>query len=298
MAIIIIGAGLTGLLLNKRIHADLILEEQPTIGGVYAFDKILDKEIPYVPPILDNPLYEKFEIRYKEYDTIIHYKKYEHYKDKICKNCNELPKWITFDNMKKFYIIENLPSFLYNLAKNSRILKEYPIRIDDKRIITNKGNIIKYDKIYNTGSYKRISKLLGFKSSSLNFLSSLVMLIITRKNNVKPWNVYISGDSADSFSTIIRLDDIFDEFEIYYIYSFMSFNERKIDSDRILLDLKRRQIINPNDIIAFRVKLISEAILFGSISNEKIPYSIINCGRLGEWKNYNITEIISRIQSC
>ncbi|QGA67864.1 NAD(P)-binding protein [Sulfolobus sp. E11-6] len=296
--IITIGAGIAGLLLSRRVNADLVLEEQPIIGGVFASDNVFGVDLPYVLPIINDPMkIMNVELNYIEYDLKISYRKYEYFKDKICKFCDKLPTWLNFDLTRKLYIIQNMPYFLATLSKNLRIVKEYPIRIDDKKIITNKGNVYKYTKIYNTGSLKKMSKLLGLDNSNLKHKSVLTLIILTRKEYGKNWNVYLSGDTADSFSVIIRLDNIIKDLDLYYVYSFIDANQKNIDIDRIMLDLKRRQIISLNEIVAFRSKLISEALLFGEI-NGKMPQNIINCGRLGEWKNYDVIETISRTQNC
>ncbi|MCH4814337.1 MAG: hypothetical protein QXY87_01865 [Saccharolobus sp.] len=296
--IIIIGAGIAGLLLSKRVNADLILEEQPVIGGVFASDNVLGVDLPYVLPIINDPMkLTNIGLNYMEYDLKILYRKYDYFKDKICKFCDKLPTWLNFDLMRKLYVIRNITDFIATLSKNVRIVKEYPIRIDDKKIITNKGNVYKYTKIYNTGSLKKMSKLLGLDNSNLKHKSVLTLMILTRKEYERDWNVHLSGDTADSFSVIIRLDNIIKDLDLYYVYSFIDTNQKNIDIDRIILDLKRRQIISLDEIVAFRSKLISEALLFGEI-NDKMPPNVINCGRLGEWKNYDIIETISRIQNC
>ncbi|QXJ27255.1 hypothetical protein [Saccharolobus shibatae] len=296
--IIIIGAGIAGLLLSKRVNADLILEEQPVIGGVFASDNVFGVDLPYVLPIINDPMkLTNIGLNYMEYDLKILYRKYDYFKDKICKFCDKLPTWLNFDLMRKLYVIRNITDFIATLSKNVRIIKEYPIRIDDKKIITNKGNVYKYTKIYNTGSLKKMSKLLGLDNSNLKHKSVLTLMILTRKEYERDWNVHLSGDTADSFSVIIRLDNIIKDLDLYYVYSFIDTNQKNIDIDRIILDLKRRQIISLDEIVAFRSKLISEALLFGEI-NDKMPPNVINCGRLGEWKNYDIIETISRIQNC
>ncbi|ACP38732.1 hypothetical protein [Saccharolobus islandicus] len=296
--IIIIGAGIAGLLLSKRVNADLILEEQPVIGGVFASDNVFGVDLPYVLPIINNPMkLTNIGLNYIEYDLKILYRKYDYFKDKICKFCDKLPTWLNFDLMRKLYVVRNIPDFIAILSKNVRIVKEYPIRIDDKKIITNKGNVYKYTKTYNTGSLKKMSKLLGLDNSNLKHKSVLTLMILARKEYERDWNVHLSGDTADSFSVIIRLDNIIKDLDLYYVYSFIDTNQKNIDIDRIILDLKRRQIISLNEIVAFRSKLISEALLFGEINDKMLP-NVINCGRLGEWKNYDIIETISRIQNC
>ncbi|MEM1599758.1 MAG: hypothetical protein QXW51_02930, partial [Sulfolobaceae archaeon] len=215
-----------------------------------------------------------------------------------CPYCETLPYWITFDNIKNLYIISNITQFISELSKNSKIIKEYPIKIDKNMIITNKGNILKYQILYNTGSLKRLYKLLGISNDSLGFVSAISLLLIEKSKNKKDeLNVYLSGDRADSFSTIIKLNNFIADFTIYYVYSFTDLNKSKIDIDRILLDLKRRRIVDINDIIAYRAKFISEAILFGS-SMKEIRNNIINCGRLGDWRNYSIEETIEKVQNC
>ncbi|MEM4085957.1 MAG: hypothetical protein QXR34_06295, partial [Saccharolobus sp.] len=85
----------------------------------------------------------------------------------------------------------------------------YPIKIDKNMIITNKGNILKYQILYNTGSLKRLYKLLGISNDSLGFVSAISLLLIGKSKNKKDeWNVYLSGDRADSFSTIIKLNNV------------------------------------------------------------------------------------------
>ncbi|TRM82542.1 hypothetical protein DJ524_00160 [Sulfolobus sp. D5] len=298
---IVIGSGLTGLLISERIKPDVILEEQPIIGGTHSFEDVFGVKIHLVPPLVDETIsLNNFNLMFKEYDLDIYYRKYEHYKDKICEKCNELPHWIMmFEKTRKIYLIENLSEIFENISKKFKIIKEYPIRINNSKVITNKGNTLKYDILYNTTSLRRLLKALNHNITSLRFISALVILAVTpRKSSDSKWNIYLSGDYADSFSMIIKFNDIINNYDAYYIYSFFDENKiKQIDIERVLLDVKRRQIIHPNDIVIIRSKLISEAILLGEFP-DNIENNIINCGRLGEWKNYSIIETIKRIQSC
>ncbi len=299
---IVIGSGLTGLLISERIKPDVILEEQPMIGGTHSFENIFGVKIHLIPPLVDEAIrLNNFNLKLKEYDLDIYYRKYEHYKDKICEKCNQLPHWVTmFEKTRKIYLMENLWEMFENISKKFKIIKEYPLRINNSKVITNKGNTLEYEILYNTTSLRRLLKALNRSITSLRFISALVILAVTpKKSSDNRWNIYLSGDYADSFSMIIKFDDIINNYNAYYIYSFFDKNKiKQIDIERVLLDVKRRQIIYPKDIVVIRSKLVSEAILFGEIPNNIEENNIINCGRLGEWKNYSIIETVQRIQSC
>ncbi|ARM76010.1 hypothetical protein [Acidianus manzaensis] len=282
---VVIGGGLTGLILGKRFNS-IILELQPIIGGAFASDKIADFNITIIPPIVTNiEFFEKlYNVKYSTFTPNIVAEKEKYLKEKICNECPELPQWLYFKNS---YWIENIDDYINNLSKGLHIIHEYPTSILKSKIITNKGNIINFDKIINTASRIYIDKLLGIKE---NISSKSLFLLIALTNDNQDWNVYINGHSGVTISFIIR-KEIGNNIYVNYIYAF--FSQKLPDNKKILSELKRLKIIPPENILAFRSHVIKDAILYGRTEDN----GIINCGRLGLWKNFTLEESINLAHS-
>ncbi|MEM4139258.1 MAG: hypothetical protein QW250_06955 [Sulfolobaceae archaeon] len=93
--IVIIGAGLTGLFIASRKYQNsIIIEEQPSVGGLYSIEEISEVQIPSLPPLLFNEceLPEDFETEELELKYIS--KKYEFINKKICEKCKDI-KWLS-----------------------------------------------------------------------------------------------------------------------------------------------------------------------------------------------------------
>jgi hypothetical protein len=181
------------------------------------------------------------------------------------------------------------------IYSNSKIIFAHPIVINpsDKKIITNKGNILEYDKVYNTGSRLSLNKLLNI-NENLGYISLFDFILISKHKDTE-WNVYINGSTGIIFSYIIKIWK--NDLDVYYIYSFFKWNKKLPDIYRVLGDLKRLKIINKDEILAYRTHIIKEAILYGKTMNRKIN-NIEDCGRLGLWKNFSIEESLSSVRIC
>lgn len=288
---IIIGGGLAGTYIAKE-KGGIILEEQPYIGGLFAIS-FKDLNITLVPPLVkDRVLISKFfnSVKFSEFRPQIIYEKEKYLKDKVCDVCDELPQWLSFDTT--IYNIENPSDIIYS---NNKVIFAHPVLINsnDRKIITNRGNVIEYDKIYNTGSRLNLNKLLGI-SENLGYISLFNFILILKHKDTE-WNIYINGSAGIIFSYIIKTQR--NNLDIYYVYSFFKWGKKLPDIYRVLGDLKRLKIINRDDILAYRSHVIKEAILYGETIPRKLN-GIEDCGRLGLWKNFSIEESLNSIHTC
>jgi len=280
---IIIGGGLIGSHIAKE-KGGIILEEQPYIGGLFSLS-FKDLGITLVPPLVkDKILVNKFfsNLKFDEFRPQVIYEKEKYLKDKVCDSCEELPSWLSFD--KTIYNIENPSDIIYS---NNKVIFAHPVLINsnDKKIITNRGNVITYDKIYNTGSRLKLNKLLGI-DENLGYISLFDFILISQHKDTE-WNIYINGSAGIIFSYL----------DIYYVYSFFKWGKKLPDIYRVLGDLKRLKIINKDEILAYRSHVIKEAILYGEPIPRKVNY-VEDCGRLGLWKNFSIEESLNSIRTC
>lgn len=281
---VIIGGGIAGLILSKRVPNSVILEMQPVVGGLYSSDEIAGYEISILPPIVRNVEFLKkmFDAHYEIFRPEVIYEKEQFLKDKICKECEALPPWLDFSS--QLFWINNIKDFIMKLHKGSRIVYEYPANIYHNKILTNKGKLIQFEKLINTGSRAYINKLLGIKEN-LGSKSLFLTILITSSNSDKNWNVYINGHSGFTISHIIR-KELEKNVYVNYIYAF--FSEKLLDVKKIFSELKRLRLLSNESIIGFRTHVIKEAILFG----EPIDNGLINSGRLGLWRNLTLEETI------
>lgn len=101
--IVIIGAGLTGLLIaSEKYQNSVIIEEQPKIGGLYALEDMLEMEITTLPPLLfrECKTLDYFEVE----DLELKYKlnKFKYINKKICKECED-NYWLSNQSRKRIY---------------------------------------------------------------------------------------------------------------------------------------------------------------------------------------------------
>lgn len=181
-----------------------------------------------------------------------------------------------------------------------KIITGYPIRVGKEYIITNHSQLIKFDMLINTGSLKRISNLLNIPLK-LNSIPVYIAIILTtpQKQNYD-WDVYIDGDFSVSFSYIYKFEIKEKNLEIYYVYSFLEDIKQPIDIKRIMIDMKRRNIINDErDIIAFRSRLVKDGLLISKSEKIKKEFDKVrNCGRLGGWVNIDLCGVLEEVHEC
>ncbi len=288
---IVIGGGLSGLIIAKNKGA-LVLERQPYLGGLIHFP-FQGLEIPATPLLVKDR--EVIERNFKspqleEFVPQLVVEKEEHLREKVCNECSELPRWLDFEG--RLYLVRNV---LLDLVVNARVLYAYPVVIEanKRRIITNKGNVVKYDTLYNTGSRAEIDKILGI-SEPLSYVS-LYELILLLPHKSTEWNVYVNGNSGISFSHVIKVRH--GDLDVYYVYAFFKRDQKYPDSYKVFGDLKRLRIATKDEVLAYRTFVIKEAIVLGSPNNVEVE-GVKFCGRLGLWRNFSVEETLEQAQRC
>ena len=173
------------------------------------------------------------------------------------------------------------------MQKKVRIRFSSSFFIKNNKIVLASGEIIRPEKIYSTISRKEF----GDNVKSISLIEGV--FVVNKKKT--DWDVIIVGDKGYSFSHVLKIDFISDEFD--FIYVLVPFT--KIPSwDKIYSDLKRKRVLEKSEIIAFRHRIISDGIL---IENEKLDTSrgnIVFCGRLGKWRNFNLCQTIDDSLQC
>lgn len=281
---VILGGGLAGLLISNKIQNSVVIENQPRLGGIFTFEEIMNRKIIYHPPLLSSQC-EYFNLSEVKFSI---YTKKENFLGKKL-GIEEIPKWLDFK--ERMYYVTNLVDKILELSKKVKVKRGSIFRIKDNRIILNNGDVLTFDNLYVTISRNFISNLLG-KKEKLNSISMLELIVLTSKRNFG-WDIYINGDQGVSFSHIIDWNN--EELDILYIL--VPFRGNPPTWDKIYSDLKRERILTKDDILAYRSRIIKDAILFGE-TDEKYPDNIKFCGRLGKWKNFTLCETILDIQNC
>ncbi|MCI2414273.1 MAG: hypothetical protein MPF33_03310 [Candidatus Aramenus sp.] len=288
---IVIGGGLSGLILARDKGA-LILERQPYLGGLVhiAFQQFHTPTIPIL--VREKEVFERVlkSPSFEEFVPQVVVEKEEHLKEKVCDECTELPSWLNFEG--KLYLVRDVTS---ELTANVRVLYAYPTAVDvnKRKVITNKGSVIKYDTLYVTGSRIEMDKMLGVKEP-LSYVS-LYELILLLPHRETEWNVYVNGNSGVSFSHVIKVGH--EDFDVYYVYAFFKRNQRYPDSYRVFGDLKRLRIATKDQVLGYRTLVVKEAILFGAPAQMDIE-GVKFCGRLGLWSNLSVEETIEQARKC
>ncbi|QIW23035.1 NAD(P)/FAD-dependent oxidoreductase [Sulfolobus sp. S-194] len=284
---IVLGGGLSGLFLASNKKDSLIIENQPKLGGVFTYEEILNVNIPFHPPLV-NYSCEYFQTT--EIKLRIYMKKENYILRKIY--THELPRWLVFND--KMLYVTNLIELIDNLSKKVKVLHTNIKKITQNNKIITTNNILSGDKIFVTISRKYIADLLGIKNDKLRSISMLELIVIVPKKD-RGWDVYINGDNGISYSHIINAYWISNDYDILYVL--IPFTSSPPIWDKVFSDLKRENIFLKDEILAFRSRIIRDAILIGEDDNI-YPENIKFCGRLGKWKNFTLCEAILDSLNC
>jgi len=282
---IVLGGGIAGLIIANNKKDSIIIEQQPKLGGIFAYDEILDLKVPFHPPLLDSQ-FDYFEL--KKINLRIFSKKEKFILNKL--KVQEIPKWLSFKD--QMYYVTNLPEKIEYLSKNVRILHSTIKKIIKDKIITSNG-ILKTDEFYSTISRKYIKELFGRKSE-LKSISFVELIAIVPKRE-RPWDIYINGDNGVSFSHVINAYWISEQYDVLYVL--VPFTTSPPIWDKIYSDLKREQILTMDELVGFRSRIIKDGILIEEEDEEYIE-NIKMCGRLGKWKNFTLIETILDSLKC
>ena len=282
---VILGGGISGLIIANNKKDSIIIEQQPKLGGIFSYEELLGLRVPFHPPLLDSP-FDYFES--KKINLRIFSKKEKFIMNKL--KVQELPKWLSFS--EQMYYVTNLLEKVEQLSKNVKVVHSNIKKIIKDKIITNSG-ILKAEEIYSTISRKYIYELFGRKNE-LKSVSFVELLVVVPKRE-RQWDVYINGDDRVSFSHVINAYWISEEYDILYVL--IPFVSSPPIWDKIYSDLKREQIVAKDEIVGFRSRIIKDGILIGEEDDEYIE-NIKMCGRLGKWKNFTLAETVLDSLKC
>ncbi|MCH1770917.1 MULTISPECIES: hypothetical protein [Metallosphaera] len=288
---LVIGAGITGLVLAKREGATII-EEQANYGGLYGAEEMDNVKIPALPPLVgrEKEILEIYpDADLAEIDLSLRIVDEVHLRSKVCPVCETLPSWII--PPRKSLFIRNLPEILSYLASKVKIVRGYPVRITNGTLFTNRG-IYDFRILLNTGSRQRLNRSLGL-NERIDAIGCLILEVLLDRK-IGDWDAYVNGKSGIAFSHIIGFPD---NERLYYIYSF--YHKGKLpDVDRIILDLKRTRFIESREnVLSLRARYINECLLYGEKERQR-PAFLRECGRLGAWENMDLNEAIRSALEC
>jgi hypothetical protein len=283
---IVIGGGLSGLLISALTNSPII-EEQPSIGGILSFSQLDGTKIPFILPLVKSQeVLSRYGAKIEKISFDLDIIKERYLLKKVCPLCEDLPIWLNFQG--DLYLIKNINDIISNLGKNVQVIKDHAEVVDPYTIKSRRHGMIKIEnKIFYTAPATCYSNVIN--RDELKFRSSIISVFVVRKiqeNN----RIIIDGGSSTSFSHVIYLND-FPERGIssMFVYAFFDMSSKQIELRNIISDLKRQKILNPNQVLSIRSKVIKEAILIGEPLVKLAD--VMMEGRLGKWKNFSIEDI-------
>jgi hypothetical protein len=283
---IVIGGGLSGLLISALTNSPII-EEQPSIGGILSFSQLDGTKIPFILPLVKSQeVLSRYGAKIEKISFDLDIIKERYLLKKVCPLCEDLPIWLNFQG--DLYLIKNINDIISNLGKNVQVIKDHAEVVDPYTIKSRRHGMIKIEnKIFYTAPATCYSNVIN--RDELKFRSSIISVFVVRKiqeNN----RIIIDGGSSTSFSHVIYLND-FPERGIssMFVYAFFDMSSKQIELRNIISDLKRQKILNPDQVLSIRSKVIKEAILIGEPLVKLAD--VMMEGRLGKWKNFSIEDI-------
>ncbi|MUN28721.1 hypothetical protein [Sulfuracidifex metallicus] len=283
---IVIGGGLSGLLISALTNSPII-EEQPSIGGILSFSQLDGMKIPFILPLVKSQeVLSGYGAKIEKISFDLDIIKERYLLKKVCPLCEDLPIWLNFQG--DLYLIKNINDIISNLGKNVQVIKDHAEVVDPYTIKSRRHGMIKIEnKIFYTAPATCYSNVIN--RDELKFRSSIISVFVVRKiqeNN----RIIIDGGSSTSFSHVIYLND-FPERGIssMFVYAFFDMSSKQIELRNIISDLKRQKILNPDQVLSIRSKVIKEAILIGEPLVKLADVTME--GRLGRWKNFSIEDI-------
>ncbi|MCY0849273.1 hypothetical protein [Sulfuracidifex metallicus] len=290
---IVIGGGLSGLLISASTNSPII-EEQPSIGGILSFSQLDGTNIPFILPLVKSrEVLSRYGAKIEKISFDLDIIKERYLLKKVCPLCEDLPIWLNFQG--DLYLIKNINDIISNLGKNVQVIKDHAEVVDPYTIKSRRHGMIKIEnKIFYTAPATSYSNVIN--RDELKFRSSIISVFVVRKiqeNN----RIIIDGGSSTSFSHVIYLND-FPERGIssMFVYAFFDMSSKQIELRNIISDLKRQKILNPDQVLFFRSKVIKEAILIGEPLVKLADVTME--GRLGKWKNFSIEDIARLYSPC
>ncbi|AAY80120.1 NAD(P)-binding protein [Sulfolobus acidocaldarius] len=282
---VILGAGISGLLISSRKRDSIVLENQHRIGGVFSYDEISGFNIPLHPPLVKEKCFTNL-LDFAQIETNVIYEKENYLSAKL--TIDKIPDWLLPDN--KMYYIKNLSEIIQNLSLKARIrlIGSYFIRND--KLVLNTGEIILWDRIYST-----IPRRIFDNSKIFRSISIAEAIFTTKKRQGS--QIVVNGDKGVSFSHVFSIDWLNPSFDVLYVL--VPFLNIVPSWDKVYSDLKRKRILLRDEIISFRYRIIKDGILIDEDNKigEKDD-NIIFCGRLGKWKNFNLCQTIDDSLNC
>ncbi|BCU68297.1 hypothetical protein HS7_17340 [Sulfolobales archaeon HS-7] len=289
---IILGGGIAGLLVAEKLNYPII-ESNPRVGGTFSQEiNDITLQMPCVVGKECANYLSQYDIPSVEIDILPMYRKIEHFQEKVGFNLLRLEEveWLSKFTSKKLYIVY-LKDFVNKLTRNKRIIKSRLSMIKDNVVRLSNGMTFDTPEIVNASSRKALASILALDLGKLGSILAAVFAIATKKENVD-WNLMLNGARGDLFSIVLR-DNRGKEYDLYFVYSFfnsaLSFPSNF--RDRIYSNLKRRRVLLREKVIADRLLIFNEGIVFGELPMD----DFIHVGRLGLWKNFDICSTIKSV---
>jgi len=187
-----------------------------------------------------------------------------------------------------------------NLLTNTEL--EY-VNIDEKKVITNKGEIY-YNKLINTSPFNFFYEKTTLKKYDFNFNKVVVFnLGFDRETTIDSNWIYFPG--SEIFYRVGFYNNILNTKNMS-LYVEVSLNkEDKIDKqqllDKILLDLKKHSIVNNHELVDYEFLVLNPAYvhitkesndIYKSWCDELNPLGVYSIGRYGSWTYCSIEDNI------
>lgn len=309
---LIVGSGLTGLLIADRLGGNkIILDQIPSIGGFLRCDKLFGSEFPLFPGVLDVNCIDSLDVNYLMEQAFLKSNKFDLEKalNKLWSGLNKQIIYpITFANKEIYYPKGHwckITEELYKKAKYPRLIVDYIRKMDlgKRLVITSKGHVISFNRMFYSGSLVDLLSLINVNTLNLFWISSVILFFLIRRK-ISEWRLIINDRPGIKISSIIIKPSSVESFEeVYILITGLIKSIPSNPKEIIFKDLKRigfseelSNSVAERKYMEYYGYLIENSNVNG-IREKLNEYNIDLIGRLAEWRNYSICEIIKKIQS-
>ncbi|MGC9104874.1 MAG: hypothetical protein ACP5HQ_00360 [Thermoprotei archaeon] len=272
---VVVGGGVVGLTVAKRVKAKLI-EEKSELGGVHS---PVDLGLAKVPgfPVFSDAVCGGFS--FKEFRPNVVYER-EHYLDeRVCRGV--CPNWLTLEGIK--YVV--FPAF-----EHYDWLRARAKRVVGNKVVTSSGATLEFENLYVAAPPPELG--MAWKGDYV----SVAQIIAIIKEWKRPWDALISGDTSRLFTRVLRMPT--GDHHVLYVETY--FHGLPPSWDRVKSDVKRALNIDlDRESLTERYRVTKYALLVeGTLREGNLPENVKVCGRFMRWNNPSFCESIRLALEC
>ncbi len=272
---VVVGGGIAGLTVAKRVKAKLI-EEKSELGGTHSSVGLGLAKVPGSPIFTDEVC---GDFRFAEFRPNVIYEKEQYLDERVCKGF--CPTWFVLNRIK--YVV--LPEFTYYDWVRSRVKK-----VVGNKIVTSSGTTLEFENLYVAAPPPDLG--IPWKGDYV----SVAQVIALVREWKRPWDAVINGDTSKLFTRVLHVP--VDDQHVLYVETY--FQGLPPSWDRIKSDVKRALNVDlDKESVAERYRVTKYALLVeGTAKGEGLPENVKVCGRFMKWNNPSFCESIRLALEC